>query len=148
MINEIIQNAKEKHISVKEVKFNKHQHKMSPLIANGIWQSINIDYCICINRVLTPLPWLNSLPFPDILTCIPYQFCMKFCVKSSHINIEYCLYELIMRYFSTFASMKFPTFPWLIYPFPNCCDFVSQFPTFPWLIYPFPNCSWLCQPVP
>ncbi len=39
-------------------------------------------------RVPTLLPQLNSLPFPDILICIPYQFCMKVCVKS-HVNIKY-----------------------------------------------------------
>ncbi len=39
------------------------------------------------SRVPTPLTRLNSLPFRDILTSIPYQFCIKFCVQSSDINI-------------------------------------------------------------
>ncbi len=85
-------------------------------------------------RVPTPLPGLNSLPFPDILTTIPFQFCIKFCVKSSHVNI---------------ASFKIPYFLYWM----NSVLFVTPLPawtslTFPWLIDPFLNPSWLCQPIP
>ncbi len=54
MIHEIIQNAKNKQITEREVKFYKHQHKISQWITNCILRSLKYkDYLYKIHKMVS-----------------------------------------------------------------------------------------------
>ena len=59
--DEIILNAKTKHLAPKTVKLKKHKHKLSQWVTNGILNSIQSN--IEIKYFFNQKPWVTELTF-------------------------------------------------------------------------------------
>ncbi len=93
----------------------------------------------------------NLYFFPDLMTHIPYKFCMKLCkifLLTENISKYWIWENMVFHQFSSVCGqISHFLFQWIqlyiFYTFENI-----KFSIFSWHFNPFPNPSWLCQPIP
>ncbi len=129
-------------------------HFNKELVSYIHWPPPPLEKCNCLNthnNVPTPSQEWHSLPFPDLMAHIPYQFYMKLCeifLLTQNISKYWIQEDCFFKNNLVLSVVKCPPFlflNWIIFstPFEH-----MKFPTFSWLFDPFPNPSWLFQPIP